>query len=191
VNWAFRDLSPSIGPGRNSLKSQRSPFAVYLHLSPQADGFDGKSDGKIFLGVLFRNFTVKLKRGTRETLQIRELLPLWIAELGKSLSFPSAANPEASERSKSLSPSFMAESIPQSAYRYTGGFRGKYIGNSYNREPMPVFHLLINALRASHYAFVSPIGRILEALGEWRVWSEQSGCSRPEAVIYPRPLRFP
>jgi hypothetical protein len=75
--------------------------------------FDGKSDGKIFLRVLFWDFTVKPIRGTRETLQIKKFLPLWIVELGKSLSFPSTANPERSDRSKSLSPDFMAESIPQ------------------------------------------------------------------------------
>jgi hypothetical protein len=77
-----------------------SRFAVYRHLSPQANGFDGKSDGKNILGVLFRNFTVKPIRGTRET-------------------------------------------------------------------------------RASHYALVSPIGRIVDVFDEWRVWSEQSGRSRP------------
>jgi hypothetical protein len=90
----------------------------------QANGFDGKSDGKILLAILFRNFTVKPIRGTRETLQITELLLLWIVELGKSLSFPSTANPEASDRSKSLSPNLMAESIPQSAYRSLGSFEG-------------------------------------------------------------------
>ena len=136
MNLAFRDLSP---PGRNSLKFKRSPFAVYLHLSLPANDFDGKSDGKIFLRVLIRNFTVKPIRGTRETLQITELLPLWIVELWKSLSFPSMANPQASDWSKSPSPNFMVESIPQSAYRYTGGFRGKYTGKSHNRDPRPVF----------------------------------------------------
>jgi hypothetical protein len=127
------------------LKCNDSLFAIYRHLSPQAKRFDGKSDGKNFLGDLFRNFTVKPIRGTRETLQLTELLPLRIAELGKSLSFPSAANPEAGARWKSLSPSFMADSIPQSAYRYTGEFRGKYTGNSYNREPVPLFQIMISA----------------------------------------------
>jgi hypothetical protein len=139
VSWPLGIYRLLSAPERNSLKFKTSPFAVYLHLSPLANGFDGKSDGKIFLAILFRNFTVKPIRGTRETLQITELLPLWIVELGKSLSFPSTANPEASDRSKSLSPNFMAESIPQSAYRYTGEFRGKYTGNSYGREPAPVF----------------------------------------------------
>jgi Pyridoxal-phosphate dependent enzyme len=46
-------------PGRNSSKFTRSPFAVFLHLSLPANDFDGKSDGKNILGVLFRNFTVK------------------------------------------------------------------------------------------------------------------------------------
>jgi hypothetical protein len=49
--------------------------SIYIYRS-QADGFDGKSDGKIILGVLPLNFTVKPTRGTRETLQITELLPL-------------------------------------------------------------------------------------------------------------------
>jgi hypothetical protein len=62
------------------------------------------------------------------------------------LSFPSTANPEWSDRSKSLSPDFMAESIPQCAYRYAGEFRGKYTGKSHNREPRPVFHSLTDAL---------------------------------------------
>jgi hypothetical protein len=101
---------------------------------------------KTFLRALFRNFTVKPIRGTRETLKITEFLPLWIVELGKSLSFPSRANPEASDRSKSLSPNFMAESIPQSAYRYTGKFRGKYTGNSHSQEPTSVFHLWIDSI---------------------------------------------
>jgi hypothetical protein len=144
VSWPFGIYRLLSAPARNSLKFKRSPFAVYLHLSLPANDFDGK----IFLHVLFRNFTVKPIRGTRETLQITKLLPLWIVELGKSLSFPSRANPEASDRSKSLSPNFMAESIPQSAYRYTGEFRGKYTGNSHNREPTPVFHLLIAPLCA-------------------------------------------
>jgi len=91
---------------------------------------------------------------------LTELLPLWIAEFGKSLSFPSTANPEAGDRWESLSPNFMADSIPQSAYRYTGEFRAKYTGNSYNREPAPVFHLLIDALLTT--ALVSLIGRIVE-----------------------------
>jgi hypothetical protein len=110
--------------------------SFYIYRS-QANGFDGKSDGKILLGVLFRNFTVKPIRGTREALEITEVLPLWIAEFGKSLSFPSTANPEAGDRWKSLSPNFMADSIPQSAYRYTREFRGKYTRNSYRREPAP------------------------------------------------------
>ena len=83
VRWPlgiYRLLSALV---RNSLKFKRSPFAAYLHLSLPANDFDGKSDGKIFLRVLFRNFSVKPIRGTRETLQITELLPLWIAELGK------------------------------------------------------------------------------------------------------------
>ena len=81
VNWRlgiYRHLS---APARNSLKFKRSPFAAYLHLSLPANDFDGKSDGKIFLRVLFRNFTVKPIRGTRETSQITEFLPLWIVEL--------------------------------------------------------------------------------------------------------------
>jgi hypothetical protein len=72
--------------------------------------------------------------------------PDWIAEFGKSLSFPSTASPEAG--------------IPQSAYRYTGEFRGKYTGNSCNREPAPVFHLLIDAPLTT--ALVSPIRRTVE-----------------------------
>jgi len=83
VRWPlgiYRLLSALV---RNSLKFKRSPFAAYLHLSLPANDFDGKSDGKIFLRVLFGNFSVKPIRGTRETLQITELLPLWIAELGK------------------------------------------------------------------------------------------------------------
>jgi hypothetical protein len=106
VSWPFGIYRLLSAPGRNSLKLKRSPFAVYLHLSLPSGWFDGKSDGKISLRVLFRIFTVKPTRGTRETLQIAELLPLWIVELGKSLSFPSTANPEASDRSKSLSPNF-------------------------------------------------------------------------------------
>jgi hypothetical protein len=84
VNMTFRDLTPISAPERNSLKYQRSPIAVYLHLSVPANGLDGKSDGKILLGVLVRNFTVKPIRGTRESLQIMEVLPRRIAELGKS-----------------------------------------------------------------------------------------------------------
>ena len=76
VNWPFGIYRLLSAPARNSLKIKRSPFAVYLHLSLPANDFDGKSDGKIFLRVLFRNFTVKPIRGTRETLQITELLPL-------------------------------------------------------------------------------------------------------------------
>jgi hypothetical protein len=53
-------------------------------------------------------------------------MPLWIAEFGESLSFPPTANPEVGGRSKSLSPNFMADSIPQSGHRYTGEFPGKY-----------------------------------------------------------------
>jgi hypothetical protein len=94
----------------------------------------------MFLSVLFRNFTVKPIRGTWQTLQITELLPLWIAEFGKSLSFPSTTNLEATDGWKTLSPNFMAESIPQSAYRHTSEFRGKYTGNSRNRGPAPVLH---------------------------------------------------
>ena len=142
VNWPFGIYRLLSAPGRNTLKFKRSSFGVYRINSLPANRFDGKSDGKIFLRVLIRNFTVKPIRGTRETLQITELLPLWIVELWKSLSFPSMANPQASDWSKSLSPNFMVESIPQSAYRYTGGFRGKYTGNSHNRAPTPVFHLL-------------------------------------------------
>ena len=112
-----------------------------------------------------------------------EFLPLWIVELGKSLSFPSRANPEASDRSKSLSPNFMAESIPQSACRYTGEFRGKYTGKCHNREPKP--GSLVDR-RAANYAIVSPIGRIVDVFGEGRVSSEQSGRSRPGAVIHVR-----
>jgi hypothetical protein len=92
----------------------------------------------MFLDALLRNFTVKPIRGTRETPQITELLPLWIAELGKLLSFSSTTNPEAGDRSKSLSRNFMAESIPQNAYRYTGELRGKYTGNSHSPELTPV-----------------------------------------------------
>ena len=99
----FRDLSPPI----------------YFYRS-QANGFDGKSDGKILLSVLFRNFTVKPIRGTQETIQITE----------------------------------------QSVYRYTGKFQEKYIGNSYNREPAPVLHLLIDALLIT--ALVRPTRRIVE-----------------------------
>ena len=144
MNWPFGTCGHLSAPWRNSRRFKRSSFGVYLHPSLPANDFDGKSDGKIFLRVLFRNFTFKRIRGMRETLQITELLPLQIVELGKSLSFPLRANPEASasDRSKSLSPNFMVESIPQSAYRYTGRFRGKYTGNSHNSEPTPVFHLL-------------------------------------------------
>ena len=95
MNWRFGIYCLLSAPLRNSLKSQRSPFAVYLHLSLSASESDGKSDGKIILRVLFRNFTVKPIRGTREALQITELWPLWIVELGKSLGFPSRANPDA------------------------------------------------------------------------------------------------
>ena len=135
------------GVTRSNYKDHLSPcIGIYC---PQAIRFDGKSDGKILLSVLFRNFTVKPIRGTRETLQITELLPLWIVEIGKSLSFPSTANLEASDRSKSLSPNFMAESIPRSAYHYTGAFRGKYTGNSHNCEPTPMLHLWIDSILAT------------------------------------------
>jgi hypothetical protein len=87
VNWAFRDLSPLSAPGRNSLKSQRSPIAVYYIYRSQANGFDGK----ILLGVLFLNFTVRPASGLRESLQIMELSPLQIAGLGKSLGFSPSA----------------------------------------------------------------------------------------------------
>jgi hypothetical protein len=66
----------------------------------------------------------------------------------------------------------MAESIPQSAYRYTGEFRGKYTGNRADAGVSPVVDALLI------YALASPIGRIVEALGERRVSSEQSGRSR-------------
>ena len=89
MNWPFGIYRALSAPARNSLKLKRPPFAVYLHLSLLANEFDGKSDGKSFLSVLFRNFTVKPIRGTRETLRIAELLPLWIVELGKSLSLAS------------------------------------------------------------------------------------------------------
>jgi hypothetical protein len=36
-----------------------SPFAIYRRLSPQANRFDGKSDGKSFFAILFLIFTVK------------------------------------------------------------------------------------------------------------------------------------
>jgi hypothetical protein len=91
VNWAFRDLSPLSAPGRNSLKSQISPIAVYYIYRSQANGFDGKSDGKILLGILFLNFTVRPASGLRESLQITELSPLQIAGLGKSLDFSPSA----------------------------------------------------------------------------------------------------
>jgi hypothetical protein len=34
--------------------------------------------------------------------------------------------------------------------------------------------------RASQLTLASPIGRIVDVFGEWRVWSEQSGRSRPK-----------
>jgi hypothetical protein len=172
VNWSFGIYRLLSVPERNSLKFKRSlspPIYIYR---PQANGFDGKSDGKILRNALFRNFTVKPTRGTRETLQITELLPFWIAELGKSLSFSSTANPEASDRSKSLSRNFMAESIPQSAYRYTGEFRGKYSGNSHSREPTPVCHLLISLLCAREDGLLTC--SVIGGFG-----CEQSGRSRP------------
>jgi hypothetical protein len=55
----------------------------------------------------------------------------------------------------------MVESIPQSAYRYTREFQGKYTGNSSNREPTPVFHLWIDTILTT--PLVRPIGRIVEA----------------------------
>jgi hypothetical protein len=52
----LRRLSRSIllsAPWRNSLKFKRSPFAIYRL---QADGFDGKFDGKIFFRRSVSNF---------------------------------------------------------------------------------------------------------------------------------------
>jgi hypothetical protein len=97
------------------------------------------SDGKVLLGVLFWNFTVKPMRGTREFLQITELLPLWIVELGKSLSFPSAANPEASDRWNFSSPSFIAIAF----HSVTIDTRLRFGGNTAETpaaEPAPVIH---------------------------------------------------
>jgi hypothetical protein len=72
----------------------------------------------------------------RESLQILAFVPLRMTALGESLSFPSAANPEASNRWKFLNPTFMADSIPQGAYQYTGEFRGNYMG--YSLQPRAV-----------------------------------------------------
>ena len=84
MNWPFGIYRLLSAPGRNSLKSQRSPIVVYLHLSLPANGFDGKSDGKIVLGVLLLNFTVRRASEFRESLQITEFPPLRIAGLRKS-----------------------------------------------------------------------------------------------------------
>jgi hypothetical protein len=84
VNWAFRDLSPTIGSRRNSLKLKRSLFAVYRYLLPPANRFDGKSDGKNFFGLLLLNFTVRLASGLCESLQIMEISADRFAEFGKS-----------------------------------------------------------------------------------------------------------
>src|SRR5882757_2277222 len=59
MNWPFGTCGHLSAPWRNSRKFKRSSFGVYLHLSLPANDFDGKSDGKIFLRVLFRSFTVK------------------------------------------------------------------------------------------------------------------------------------
>jgi hypothetical protein len=83
VNWAFGIYRHLSAPGPNSLKSQRLPFAVYLHQSPPANCFDGKSDGKISLGALLPNFTVRRASGMRESLQIKPFSPLRIVGLGK------------------------------------------------------------------------------------------------------------
>jgi hypothetical protein len=88
-------LSGSIGldrfPGVTHRKSKDHLSPSIGIYRPHAHRFDGKSDGKIFLGVLFLNFTVRRASRLPESLQISEYSELRIAELGKSLSFPPRA----------------------------------------------------------------------------------------------------
>lgn len=67
MNLALRDLSPSI----------------YIYRS-QANGFDGKSDGKNFFVILFLIFTVKPDLKLLKSLQITEFFALQIVGLGNS-----------------------------------------------------------------------------------------------------------
>jgi hypothetical protein len=66
VNWT-RDLSTSIG--------------IYR---PQANRFDGKSDGKNFFVILFVIFTVKPDLKLLKSLQITKYFALQIVGLGNS-----------------------------------------------------------------------------------------------------------
>jgi hypothetical protein len=84
VNWAFRDPSSSIGFLRSSLQYRNYGFAVYRHLLPQANGFDGKSDGKNSFAIRFLIFTVKLNLKFLKSLQKMELFALQIVGLGNS-----------------------------------------------------------------------------------------------------------
>jgi hypothetical protein len=77
----------------------------------------------------------------------------------------------------------MAVSIPQSAYRYTGEFRGNTPETPTTASRRRCFTC---CSRASHYALASPIGRIVEALGEGRVWSEQSNGPFPAQIQWHR-----
>jgi hypothetical protein len=84
VSSTFRDLSPLSAPRRNSLKSQISPIAVYYIYRSQANGFDGKSDGKNFSVILFLIFTVKPDLNLFKSLQIAGFFALQITGLGNS-----------------------------------------------------------------------------------------------------------
>jgi hypothetical protein len=84
MSWAFRIYRLLSAPGRNSLKFKRSSFGVYCINCLQANPFDGKSDGKISLGVLHLNFTVRRASGTRESQQNKWFPPRGFARLGKS-----------------------------------------------------------------------------------------------------------
>jgi len=56
----------------------------FRDLSPPASRFDGKSDGKIFPGILFLNFTVRRAFRLTKNLQISEFSELrdrWVWEI--------------------------------------------------------------------------------------------------------------
>ncbi len=82
MNLAFRDLSPSIAPTRNSLKNKSSPFANIGVYCPQARRSDGKSDGKNVFVIMFLIFTVKPDFKLLKSLQLTEFFALQIVGLG-------------------------------------------------------------------------------------------------------------
>jgi hypothetical protein len=63
------------------LPKHLDPFGIYR---PQANRFDGKSDGKILFAIRCQIFTVKLKPRLPKSLQIKGSFAFQIVRLGDS-----------------------------------------------------------------------------------------------------------